>query len=108
MGQQAARKHSILWRRRDVLLHVRGSPRRVPPERSVLQFVKRLTICSMASKMAATYAIPNSLRSALDLPRARPSRSRKHFHFALDLAAGFLAHHLHVLVLPGSGARFSR
>src|SRR5438270_11837160 len=108
MGEPAGRTHSILWRRRDLLLHVRGSPRRVPPERSLLQFVKRLTISSMASKMAATYAIPNPLRSALDFPRARASRSRKRFHFALDFAARLLTDDLHVLVLPRPSAHFSR
>src|SRR5437588_8769258 len=98
MGEPTGRTHSILWRRRDVLPHVREMPRRVPPERALRQFVKRLTISSMASKMAATYAIPNPLRSALDFPLARASRSRKRFHFALASAAGFFADDLHVLV----------
>src|SRR5438067_12076241 len=108
MGEPAGRTHSILWRRSDVLPHVRYSPRRVLLEMALPQFAKRLTISSMASKMAATYAIPNPLRSALDFPPARAPRSRKRFHFALASIAGSSAHYLHVLVLPRPGARFSR
>src|SRR5205085_5346806 len=98
IGESAGRTHSILWRRSDVLPHGRYSPRRVPPERALPQFAKRLTISSMASKMAATYAIPNPLRGALDFSRTRASRSRKRFHFALASVAGFFADDLHVLV----------
>ena len=61
-----------------------------------------LTMPSAAPKLPVTNAIPNPVRSALDLRRTGASRSRRPLHFALAAPARFAPDHLHIFVFPRS------